>query len=165
MKRFAQSMVIVLAALYSSPSLAVNDYVLVNPHDLSNLVTIEMSGDNNRLMIDQVAPLGQPGNAISVSLVGNDNGGPVGSHFRTLDANGLMPGSLIQHGFGNAIEVAVSGSDNLFAIAQYGSSNTARAQITGTENQFVIHQAGNGNFANLVQNGIGNTAIVTQIAW
>ena len=165
MKRFALSMVIVMVAFYSSPSFAINDYILVNPNDLSNLATIEMSGDNNMLMIDQVAPLGQPGNAINVSLTGNNNGGPAGSSFRTPDADGLMPGSLIQHGFGNAIDVAVSGSDNLFAIAQYGSSNTARAQITGIENQFVIHQTGTGNFANLVQNGTGNTAIVTQIAW
>ncbi len=165
MKRPAQATTLVLAALFSSPSLATNDFVLVNPDDLSSLMTIEMTGDRNMLTIDRLAPSGQSAGEISVSLQGEGNGGPQGARFRGFVGGGLMPGALIQHGLANDIEVAVRGTDNLFAIAQTGSANTARAQVAGTDNQFVIDQAGTGNFVSLVQNGTGNTAIVTQIAW
>lgn len=156
-----------LATLVSAvPAIASNDMILLNPDDLSSLATFDVTGNDNRLVIEQVAPLSGGSNSVKVAISGDRNGGPEGAVFSGVATrNGLTPGHILQRGMGNAVDIDVRGSDNLFAVAQLGDYNTVRGMIVGTGNQSSISQTGNGNFVSFSQNGMGNMISVRQISW
>lgn len=150
----------------AGPAAAENELVTLLPANPLNVASVAMTGDGNRLVISQLHFGGDGANAISVSIEGNRNGGPEGAVFSgPAAATGLSPGSLMQSGFGNAIELAVAGDDNLFAVTQSGSGNVAIGAITGFANQAAIVQVGVGNVASFSQNGIGNIVSISQHSW
>lgn len=157
----------VLAGLVlSNPAHAANEMILLDPDDLSNLATFEVTGSFNRLVIEQVAPQDGEMNSIRLAIRGDRNGGPEGAVFSGVAlGNGLTPGQLTQRGLGNNVEFDVRGDDNLFAVAQLGNNNSVRGTIVGFGNQSSISQTGNGNFVSFSQDGTGNTISVRQVGW
>ena len=165
--KFKSISIALVASLVSAvPVLASNDMILLNPDDLSSLADLSIDGNYNRLVIEQVAPEAGAGNTLTVSILGDRNGGPEGASFSGVAArNGLEPGHIVQRGLGNSIDLDVHGNDNVFAVAQLGNNNTVRGYVMGTGNQSSISQMGNGNFASFSQNGIGNMISVRQVSW
>jgi hypothetical protein len=154
------------AALVATPAVASNSMILLNPDDLFSTAIIDISGNDNRLVIDQSYAGAGQGNTVDIRITGDRNGGPVGAAFTGPAArNGLTPGSLFQHGAGNSVRMQVTGADNLFAVAQVGSNNRVEASIVGFGNQASVAQTGTGNFAYFRQNGMGNIISVRQTAW
>lgn len=166
MKISLTSMALAASLMTAVPALASNDMMLLNPDDLSNAAVLDISGNDNRLVILQDFLAGGAGNSIEVAITGDRNGGPQGRLFTGVAAvPGLEPGSLVQNGFGNLIKATVRGDDNLFAVAQVGNNNSVEASIIGFNNQASVSQMGNGNFTSLAQNGNGNIISVRQISW
>ena len=165
--KFKSISVALLATLVSAvPAIASNDMILLNPDDLSSRAILDIEGNYNRLVIEQIAPVPGATNSVSIKIVGDRNGGPEQSIFTGVaKRNGLRPGSIVQNGLGNSVQMEVRGSDNLFAVAQLGNDNIVRGYVMGTGNQSSIMQSGNGNFASFSQNGIGNMVSVRQISW
>lgn len=165
--KFKSISIALLATVVSAvPVLASNDMILLNPDDLSSRAVLNIEGNYNRLVIEQIAPVQGAGNSVSVKIVGDRNGGPDNSVFTGIAArNGLSPGHIVQNGLGNSVEMDVRGSDNLFAVAQLGNNNVVRGYVVGIGNQSSISQTGNGNFASFSQNGIGNMISVRQTSW
>lgn len=165
MKYLLTALALSTAFASSSPALAVNEFVLRNPGDLSNFAEVEMSGDNNLLVIDQTLIGNGAGNRVTVAITGNNNGGPAGMNFTSVAArSNLTPGEIIQSGFGNSVSVNVTGSDNLFAYTQMGNNNSVHATVVGSRNEAAVSQVGNGNLAYYSQTGVGNSVNITQIA-
>lgn len=166
MKTSLMSVAFAASLISAMPALASNDMILLNPDDLSNFATFDISGTSNRLVITQEHSGAGDRNAVDVSIIGDRNGGPVGVSFTGVATDvGLDPGSLLQSGFGNSIKARIEGDDNLFAVAQIGNNNSVEATIVGFSNQAAVSQIGNGNFTSLSQNGIGNIISVRQISW
>lgn len=160
------SVVLAGALAVATPALAINEMVLLNPDDLSNLVVVDITGDENRLFIDQTAPGPGAGNSVRITIHGNRNGGPVGSSFSGAAAlSGLSPGQITQTGLGNDIALDVQGDSNLFAVAQIGNDNSVQGKIVGTANQVAVVQVGHQNFASFSQNGVGNIINIRQTSW
>lgn len=148
------------------PAHATNDLVLLSNDEFLNIVTSEIEGTGNRLVIDQHSTGQTPGNTITLDIDGDFNGGPLGSHFTGAAlAPGLAPGSLTQIGFGNTMSFEVRGSYNLFAALQDGNDNVITGSIVGSNNQASVSQVGNNNFVGFSQTGIGNTVSITQTSW
>lgn len=164
--RLSVSYVFLAAALVATPAAASNSMILLNPDDLFSTAIIDISGSDNRLVIDQSYAGAGQGNAIDIRITGDRNGGPPGQTFTgPASRSGLMPGSLFQQGAGNSVRLAVRGDDNLFAVAQTGSNNRVEASIVGFGNQASVAQTGTGNFAYFSQNGMGNIISVRQVSW
>ncbi|MFD2648834.1 hypothetical protein ACFSX5_13675 [Devosia albogilva] len=166
MKLKCLAIALILTAVPLHAAHASNPMLLLNQSDLNQLAVIETTGNANLLVIVQQSAAAEAGNRINVSIVGDGNGGPEGRNFSGQPAElGLTPGNLTQIGFGNAIEVTVTGERNLFAVAQLGNSNTVRAAITGSHNQAAVMQTGVGNFTSIAQSGVGNSISVQQTTW
>jgi hypothetical protein len=156
----AATLAIVLA---SSNAMASNALYLSSDSDLSNVATLDISGDFNGLQISQSFQGPGLANSINLQIEGDLNGGPLGATFSAVPARlGLAPGQITQVGYANAIDIHVSGSNNLFAASQVGSQNTLTAMIVGSYNQAAVSQVGSGNTTVFTQNGTGNVLSVVQ---
>jgi len=165
MKCFVAALAIAIASATGAAH-AKNELVLLGPKSPLNKVTLDVVGDGNRLSILQEHTGGVGSNLISLRIDGSLNGGPLGSSFTgSALALGLRPGSLIQQGSGNSMQVAVTGTSNLFAFSQIGVGNSLVASITGQNNQAAVLQVGNNNFSSFSQNGIGNSVSIVQKSW
>lgn len=135
--------------------------------DASNSLTLGVVGDENVLYITQSAePLVGSLNAMNqmeISISGNRNGGAEDGWLAGMPENApLMPGQLIQSGFGNMLSLNVQGDGNLFAISQTGGGNQVSGQILGNANQAMVVQTGMHNLTVFSQTGQGNTIMVSQ---
>lgn len=156
----------ILALLLPSLAVAAEPQYLVQAEGLSNSLGIGIAGDANLLVIFQDHFGGLAENALSVSIIGDRNGGPSGRTFApSLTGPGLTPGTLVQAGSGNTMAVEIEGSDNLFGFAQIGTGNSLTASVSGTYNQAVVYQSGDGNTVGFSQNGIGNMLLISQRSW
>lgn len=132
---------------------------------LSNEIGLRLDGTGN--FVDQAVQAGLGGlgggrdNSITVSIVGNDNGGEGTGGYRALSAQETVAGayasSLEQYGDGNALTLTI-GSDalgradgNYFSSAQRGFDNSAYSLMTGDGNEFALSQDGDGNQLEIVQ--------------
>lgn len=131
----------------------------------SNSLGVEIFGDANALYISQDFLGTGSANEIALSVEGDRNGGVTDWAFGGELASQLLPGTLMQSGSGNRMQVAVQGSDNSFAFAQVGTGNSLTASISGSYNQALVYQVGNANTVNFSQNGTGNTLLVSQRSW
>src|SRR5690606_19627611 len=105
-----------------------------------------VTGDNNTLSIEQIHDMSGGLNQINLEIVGNGNGGYGQGWNQPLQAStGLMPGTIIQEGHENLIDLKIMGSSNLFAAIQKGARNTLSGTISGTSNQVSSVQLGTGN--------------------
>jgi Curlin associated repeat len=130
-----------------------------------NLIELSVSGRHNVLQINRNGA-NSTENSIHIAITGNHNGGAAGSFFSGNAArNGLMPGTLVQDGYGNDLVLTVNGSRNLFAFYQSGTGNAATARIKGTSNQASVQQIGNYNYASISQTGTGNRISISQRSW
>lgn len=154
-----------LIVLWSVLAFAVNPAsanTLLSVDAFGNRANVTMDGNANRLVIDQSAFSGEL-NSINLTIAGDLNGGPEGKSFSgPLAASPLTPGMLSQTGSGNRMNLAVLGSNNLFAFAQTGTGNALTASITGQNNQASVVQVGMNNIAGFSQSGIGNMVSITQ---
>lgn len=154
---------------------------------LSNRMDLRLDGTGN--FVDQTIQAGLAGlaggrlNTITVSVVGNDNGGDGTGGYRAVSAQSTVDGayasSLEQYGEGNALTLTI-GSDeigradgNYFSAAQRGFDNTASSLMTGDGNEFALSQDGDGNWLDITQAStairvagdstrVGNTARLRQ---
>ena len=157
---------VVAAAFGSGTANAKNELVLLAPENPFNKTSLEISGDGNRLTILQEHTGGTGSNVIDLRIDGSLNGGPLGASFTgPALAVGLQPGSLIQQGSDNSMQVAISGTANLFAFSQIGVGNRLSASMTGQHNQAAVLQIGNNNISSFSQNGIGNSVSIVQKSW
>lgn len=138
--------------------------------DGANRLTLDVAGDENVLVITQTSgPLtggqGAP-NRMDISITGDKNGGAMQDWMPGIPTNAqLMPGQLMQAGFGNRLALKVSGRNNLFAVAQEGEGNRVTGQMLGQANQTMVMQTGMHNLAVFSQSGQGNTIMVSQSSW
>lgn len=152
-----------LIALASTSAKAENIIEWVQSDATTNRISTTVEGNGNTLTIVQEHFGGSAFNSVDLVIEGDLNGGPLGASFSGVAAgHGLRPGSIIQQGFGNSMEVAVLGSRNLFAFQQTGSGNALQASIVGFDNQAAVQQVGIGNNAVFSQNGNGNIVSITQ---
>lgn len=161
---FPRHVFFVAALLAASPATAENLLVITDGSDARNAVSYTLDGDGNRLEVLQEASAGGSlTNAISLSIEGDGNGGPTGSAFTGAPlAIGLLPGQLSQRGEGNSMDVAITGSSNIFGMAQLGDGNTMTVAVTGRSNLFALAQNGDGNAVTASIRGTGNQAAVQQ---
>lgn len=130
----------------------------------ANVLTLDLSGNNNSLAIVQTAvEAGGAENSMAVSIDGNSNGGAalIGS----LVPEYLAPGRLEQSGQNNDLALSVRGDGNLFAMLQEGSGNTLDGQIEGTGNTAFVTQMGHSNNVAFSQSGNGNIVNISQTSW
>lgn len=152
--------------LGTSAASARNELVLLTDNDLFNVATVAMEGNGNRLQIVQDNPTGGTSNTVRASVLGDNNGGPLGASFSpTALLPGLQPGTIFQSGFDNAVDLSVIGSSNLFAFSQTGSGNSISANISGFRNEASVLQVGVDNQASFTQSGIGNVVSIIQRSW
>jgi len=153
----------VLAGLTGQAALASNGLYITTNDKEHNLADLTATGNGNALSIVQSYDGLGDANALTVSLDGDLNGGPLGAAFGGLPARlGLVPGSVQQTGHGNTIGLSVTGSSNLFAMSQIGVSNSVIGSIIGNNNQVAVIQRGMGNSLSFTQNGTGNMLSVVQ---
>ncbi|WP_206454403.1 hypothetical protein [Aurantimonas marina] len=152
------------ALLAASPATADNLLVISDGSDARNAVSYQIDGDGNRLEVLQTASAGGSlTNAINLKIEGDGNGGPSGGAFSGAPlATGLLPGRLTQHGEGNAMDVSITGSSNIFGMAQLGDGNDMTVAVTGRSNLFALAQNGDGNAVTASIRGAGNQAAVQQ---
>jgi hypothetical protein len=132
----------------------------------SNILELQIAGNDNALVISQSAPLGaEAANRMQISLTGDENGGAGGSFTGAALLSGLSPGHLSQSGEGNLIALSVRGIGNLFAVSQTGSFNSVTGTILGRDNQTTVIQNGAGNQFSFAQSGNGNMINVSQTSW
>lgn len=152
--------------ILATPALATNELTIVSDNLTANSALLDVSGDLNLLQVTQNYDGLGGANAIGLSITGDFNGGPAGAQFTGAALSvGLQPGTIVQDGHANAMDISVAGSGNLFAFAQHGSENILNAAITGSGNQAAVLQMGVGNVLSFTQNGSGNTISVTQRSW
>lgn len=133
----------------------------------ANSINLAVNGDGNILKISQALSVSAlVGNNLSVSILGDNNGRPIGSSFSGFASrSGLKAGSVLQAGLGNNIDVAVIGSGNLFAFLQKGNKNSVSASISGFRNQSSVSQFGTNNQVGFSQMGTGNIVNIVQRSW
>lgn len=135
--------------------------------DVSNTLTLTVTGDENVLYIAQTAEPRSSGldtaNQMDITITGDRNGGAAEGWRAGLPSDApLMPGQLIQSGSDNRLSLNVQGNDNLFAMSQTGQGNRITGAIIGQTNQAMIIQSGMHNMAVFSQSGQGNTIMVSQ---
>ena len=159
-----------LRAMATAGLLALTAGIASADNPLNNLVDVTVTGEDNRLYIQQDhAPSGAGtvgANRIHATIEGFGNGGFEGLwHNGRQRLGGLEPGRLIQSGSGNSIALAVIGEANLFSFSQRGHDNRIEARMTGTANMMAVAQVGHGNHAALSQNGARNMIVVSQTSY
>ncbi|ALN74647.1 hypothetical protein [Aureimonas sp. AU20] len=159
----------IASLLVASPALAGSSNVLtLSPNqDASNRIELLLTGNDNQLSLSQTSSASSPsGNSMTINVQGDRNGGKRSSSKLTPTLIADLPwGSLSQTGHSNAMDISVSGSDNLFAAVQQGSSNVMRGSIVGNGNGAAVSQSGQNNLASFSQIGKGNMISITQRSW
>ncbi|MCY0094042.1 hypothetical protein [Hoeflea ulvae] len=133
-----------------------------------NELELLVTGDDNMLSIEQIHDSNGGLNQINLEIVGNANGGfgqDWNQPLQSMESVGLQPGTIIQEGHENLIDLQILGSSNLFAAIQRGSGNTLSGTITGSGNQVASVQLGTGNSFAFSQTGNGNSIAVFQKSW
>lgn len=103
------------------------------------------------------------GNIARVSITGSFNGGSAGLDVaNSIAALNLSPGSIVQQGSENTVDLSVSGDRNMFALSQTGSGNVISGVIIGERNQVGALQTGNRNTISFTVIGVGNSLAVRQ---
>ncbi len=136
-----------------------------------NDLNASIDGNRNMLNVLQTNTglFGGATNTIDVSIRGNRNNER--SAFTLTPsltgAAGLAPGTLVQIGRGNSIDMQVgdtdpNSNDNLFAFSQTGDGNGIVGSTNGIGNEVAIVQGGNDNFAAFSQVGNFNSIGVSQ---
>ena len=123
----------------------------------SNQAEIRIIGDSNFFDLTQRGE-----NTATIAVTGSQNN--LAGTFTgdaALDA-GLAPGYIDQMGMGNASDITILGSLNLFASRQEGDDHLLEAMITGQGNQAAVIQQGPMNVTRMSQSGKGNNAGVRQ---
>ncbi|KUF11469.1 hypothetical protein [Pseudoponticoccus marisrubri] len=135
--------------------------------ELDNTLRLVVTGENNQIEIVQTE---QSGHQADIEISGTNNGrGLTGAWHRDfqpmLQAERLLPGTLIQSGLSQTAQVRIGGQDNLFAAHQSGQSNRLTATIQGRLNNAAVIQAGTGNTASFSQTGQRNSLSIRQSSW
>jgi hypothetical protein len=144
-------------------STSTNQLYIVSNDQSANHAALAASGNYNAVFIGQTHDGELGANTLAIDIFGDLNGGPLAAVFDAAPARiGLNPGQIVQNGHGNAISVAITGNQNLFAISQLGAGNALTGVITGNNNQAAVAQVGSGNTFSFVQNGNGNVLSVIQ---
>lgn len=77
----------------------------------------------------------------------------------------LAPGTFVQVGANNTMDVSLSGTSNLAAAYQSGLGNMLTATVTGVNNVSAVYQAGSANVAAYNQSGSNNNLGISQTSW
>jgi len=135
----------------------------------NDILLTAIAGADNLLFITQdnaaAAVPGAAPNGMQIRIDGDRNGGAADWRDRLMGQAGLAAGELVQRGFGNRLDLTVTGSDNLFAMSQTGTANRIAGTVTGHFNQAAVTQAGTGNSLSFSQTGAGNMIVVSQGGW
>ena len=155
---WALSAAAILAGAAGAAPLPGNDILLTAITGADNLLFITQ--DNAAAAIPGAAP-----NHMRITIDGDRNGGAADWRDRLMGQAGLAAGELVQRGFGNRLDLTVTGSDNLFAMSQTGTANRIAGTVTGHFNQAAVTQTGTGNSLSFSQTGSGNMIVVSQGGW
>lgn len=155
-----------------------DNVALANQMGDENAIGARMTGNGNMLDMLQNGGGAGMGNAISVTIDGNNNNNFAVTGLAlsddALDARdlargqggmfaGLVQGDLFQDGASNSMTLNVTGDSNAFAMAQSGDGNTISGTFThGSMNQAVVAQVSNGNSATFTIGGVGNNTGIMQ---
>ncbi len=160
---FTAAFAVMVAA---GPAAATNQITIDPTVAANNVLTLDVAGSQNALVISQTAPAGTASpNQMLVSISGDENGGSSDTFSGAALLSGLTPGHLSQSGEGNMMALSVTGSGNLFAMAQTGSFNSVAGTIQGQNNQAAVVQVGTGNHLSFSQVGNGNIINISQTSW
>jgi Na+(H+)/acetate symporter ActP len=125
----------------------------VDQGDGQNQALIGMTGDSNRVSIEQSKVGGSGINIADVALLGTANVLAIIQAY-TDSASTTVAGD-------NNVHVVQTGDNNQMALSQSGSNNAAKLDQTGNDNVMSLSQENGGNSAEVTQTGTGlNIGIV-----
>jgi trimeric autotransporter adhesin len=126
----------------------------VDQGDGQNQALIGMTGDSNRVSIEQNR-LGDLGvNTADVALLGTAN-------VLAIIQNYAESASITTAG-DNSVTVMQTGDNNQMSLDQAGSNNAAKLDQTGNDNVMSVRQENDGNSAEITQTGTGLSIGIVQ---
>lgn len=141
----AVSMTFATSSSYAAPA---NELILIEGED--NTLNIETESDNS----------------LTLAIDGRLNGGFGETWTQSPIFDDMpAPGTIVQTGFGNALDLAILGTRNLFSVLQSGQNNTVNGFISGTNNAASVSQVGSYNVASFSQIGTRNSLAISQTSW